>query len=116
MPISRYNKIMPVNNIDEGYKKLYYYSRGITGTGLRQYPSLNLQYPTTEQISGYTIQTETWGLGQRFYKLAAKYYGDPQYWWVIAFFNKAPTEQHIEIGQIVEIPIPLGNVLSDMGL
>ena len=116
MAKSRYNKIMAVNNVDDGYKKLYYYSRNITNTGLKQLPTLNLKYPTAEQILNYTIQNETWGLGQRFYKLATKYYGDPQYWWVIAFFNKAPTEQHVAIGQTIQVPLPLNTILSDIGL
>lgn len=116
MAKSRYDKILPVNNVDEGYKKLYYYSRAITNTGLKQFPSLNLNYPSQEQILGYTIQSETWGLGQRFYKLADKYYGDPQYWWVIAFFNKTPTEHHVAIGQVIQVPLPLTTFLNDIGL
>jgi len=116
MSKSRYNKITPVNNIDDGYKKLYQYSRFTTTTGIRQYPNLNLKYPTQEQLTSYSIQLETWSVGQRFYKLADKYYGDPQYWWVIAFFNKTPTEQSLNLGDAVQIPLPLELVLSDIGL
>jgi len=116
MATSRYSKLLPVNNVDEGYKKLYLYSRVNNNNIIRQYPTLNLKYPTSEQIQSYTIQTETWSLGDRFYKLANQYYGDSQYWWLIAFFNKTPTEQHLQLGDVVQIPLPLNVVLSDLGL
>jgi len=116
MATSRYNKIMPINNVDDGYRKLYLYARTTNSTSIRQYPTLNLKFPTTEQISSYSVQIETWTLGQRLYKLAEKYYGNAEYWWVIAFFNKKPTEQHFSLGDAVEIPLPLNTVLSDIGL
>jgi hypothetical protein len=115
MANSRYSKIMPVYNVDEGYQKLYQYTRS-NSNGIKQYPTLNLKYPTDQQIQGYVIQLETWAVGQRLYKLADKYYGDSQYWWVIAFFNKKPTEQHFSLGDTVQIPLPLSEVLSDLGL
>lgn len=115
MPTTRYKKILPVYNVDEDYKKLYQFSRSNTN-GIKQYPTLNLKYPTAEQIQKYTIQFETWATGQRLYKLANKYYGDPQYWWIISFFNKKPTEQHFNIGDTIQIPLPLNMLLDDLGL
>ena len=46
-----------------------------------------------------------WQIGDKYYKLADKYYGDPSLWWVIASFNLAPTEAHLEVGDTVYIPI-----------
>tara|TARA_R100001079_G_C4424294_1_gene141185 strand:+ start:589 stop:939 length:351 start_codon:yes stop_codon:yes gene_type:complete len=45
-----------------------------------------------------------WGRGDRFYKLAFEFYGTPEYWWVIALFNNAPTEQHVDLGEEIFIP------------
>ena len=115
MSTTRYKKIMPVYNVDEDYQKVYQYTRS-NPKGIKQYPTLNLKYPSAEQILSYTIQDEVWGVGQRLYKIANKYYGDPQYWWLLAFFNKKPTEQHFSIGEVVHIPLPLNQVLSDLGL
>lgn len=115
MADSRYRKVFPVYNVDEGYQKLYTYSR-FSPKGIKQLPTLNLKYPSQNQILSYTIQSEIWSVGQRLYKLADKYYGDPQYWWVISFFNKKPTEQHFALGDAVQIPLPLSQVLSDLGL
>ena len=39
-----------------------------------------------------------WKLGDRFYKLADQYYGDPTLWWIIAWYNRMPTESHAEGG------------------
>lgn len=46
-----------------------------------------------------------WQIGDKYFKLADKHYGDPSLWWVIASFNLAPTEAHLEIGDTVYIPL-----------
>ena len=46
-----------------------------------------------------------WQMGDKYFKLANKYYGDPELWWVIASFNLAPTEAHLDIGDTVYVPI-----------
>ncbi len=49
--------------------------------------------------------------GDRLSKIAHKHYGDPRYWWVLAWFNAKPTDFHCKIGDIIEIPKPLDEVL-----
>ncbi len=56
-----------------------------------------------------------WGVGDRYFKLANRYYGDPELWWVIAFFNQKPTEFDIKAGDIIFIPTPLETVLFHIG-
>ena len=53
-----------------------------------------------------------WTVGDRFFKLAYKHYGDPLYWWVIAFYNNRPLESDMSAGDIVYIPKPLEVILS----
>ena len=48
-----------------------------------------------------------WTTGDRYYKLANQYYQNPEYWWVIASYNQAPTEGHLKIGDVIFIPTPL---------
>ena len=48
----------------------------------------------------------------KFYKLAAKHYGDPTYWWVIAWYNHTPTEAHVRLGRPILIPLPLEKIIS----
>jgi len=53
-----------------------------------------------------------WTLGDRYYKLAHQHYGESQYWWVIAWFNKKPTEAHLSLGDVVYVPLPLSRILN----
>ena len=61
-----------------------------------------------EQVS------HVWSVGDRFYKLAHKYYGDSKMWWVIARFNSKPTEAHLNLGDVIAIPVPLTDALRIM--
>ena len=47
----------------------------------------------------------------KYYKLANQFYGRPGLWWIIALYNKKPTEGHLRRGDIVEIPTPIELVL-----
>jgi len=54
-------------------------------------------------------------MGDRFEKLAAQFYDDPEMWWVIAAFNKKPAEFLLSPGDIINIPLPLEYILDYMG-
>lgn len=81
---------------------------------IRQYGTDRMSYPTIPQIQTFSNVTHIWKVGDKFYKLAIKYYRDPQYWWIIALYNKTPTEAHIKIGEAISIPLPLEKVLRSM--
>ena len=68
--------------------------------------------PTLDEMATLTLTGHIWRLGDRYYKLADQYYDDPKYWWVIAWFNRAPTEAHLKIGDLIQIPTPLEEVLQ----
>ena len=67
-----------------------------------------------EQYANLQIAYHVWGEGDRYYKLAEKYYGNPEDWWIIAKFNQKPTESHIKVGDIISVPTPLDLVLEYM--
>lgn len=67
---------------------------------------------TDEILEDIEYESYTWTRGDRFYKLAYDFYGNPSYWWVIAMFNNAPTEQHILIGEEIFIPYDLDSVAN----
>lgn len=79
---------------------------------IRQYFTPNLKHLDSDEISQLQVVSHVWKTGDRYYKLAHKYYNDSTLWWVIAWFNQAPTESHLELGDIVEIPNPIEKVLS----
>ena len=78
---------------------------------IRQYNSATMRYPTADELSRITKKKHIWGTGDRYYKVAIENYGSAQYWWVIALFNKKPTEADIKNGEVIWIPLPLENIL-----
>lgn len=53
-----------------------------------------------------------WSTGDRFYKLAYKYFGDSVDWWIIAKLNNTPTESHVNIGDIIYIPYSVQEAIA----
>mgnify|MGYP003628116428 CR=1 FL=1 len=87
--------------------------RGVNFIEIEQAPELI--YPTVRQIQQLEIVGHTWKTGDRLYKLAHRYYNDSQLWWIIAFFNKKPTEAHFRLGSTVRIPLPLDKIIDFIG-
>ena len=97
-----------LNNLDL-YRNLFR-KRGVKY--IEQYTTPVLEYPNRKQISGLTVVDHIWVRGDHYYKLADAYYGDATYWWVIAQFNKKPTEDQISFGDIIMVPTPLETILG----
>ena len=106
---TRYNNRQVTKNDNEFYKK-YFEDRNVNF--IRQYRTPQLSYPTPRQMRQLQRIGHIWTYGDRFYKLAHKFYGESKYWWVIAWFNKKPTEGHIERGDTIYIPLPLHRILN----
>ena len=81
---------------------------------IKHFNTPNMSYPVGAQLDNLNIVNHVWKHGDRYYKLAHQFYGDTKLWWVIAWYNMAPTESHLKIGQLVEIPTPLDAALSFM--
>jgi hypothetical protein len=69
-------------------------------------------FPTADMINSLTNVSLAWGATNTLYNLSAKYYGSPQYWWVIAWYNQRASEPEFKVGDIVYIPLPLQDVLG----
>jgi len=105
----RYSNRNVVINKDPSYRKLLK-ERGLKL--FRQFTSPDLVYPDVGQVLDLRIVQHTWKHSDRYYKVAHEYYGDSTLWWVIAWFNKKPTESHVAIGDVLEIPLPVEKVLA----
>lgn len=79
---------------------------------IEHYATGRIFYPSVEYIKGINHVRHMWKVGDRFYKLAHEHYGDSQYWWVIAWYNKTPTEGHVKLGDELKIPKPLSRVIE----
>jgi hypothetical protein len=105
---SRYAGKQILTNSEEQYKE-YMRERGVKF--IRQYASPEIRFPTYEELRTLETVGHIWKTGDRFYKLADKYYGDVELWWLIPWFNQILSESSLSLGDIVEIPLPLSAVL-----
>jgi len=108
---SRYETRRIAENTDPLYKELFDV-RGVKS--IVQYRTPELSHPTAEQIAELQVVGHIWTLGDRYWKLAFDNYGDVELWWVIAWYNQAPTEAHLNLGDVIQIPFPLERVLGYM--
>lgn len=46
--------------------------------------------------------------------ISDKYYGSPEYWWIILSANDYQLEFDIEAGEILRVPYPLNDVLGEI--
>jgi len=109
MPMSRYEGRNLKRNANRLYSNVF---KDRDVKYIRQYTTSIHRPLTKEQLDRIRVIDHTWVLGDRFYKLADKHYGDSELWWVIAWFNMTPTESHLKLGDSLSIPFPLEIVLS----
>jgi len=82
---------------------------------INQYNSANIRFPSVEELQRIPYDTRTWKTGDRLHKIAYNSFGDSRYWWVIAQFNKKPTDHHFKVGDIYYVPLNLEDILSAFG-
>jgi len=111
MAISRYNNRGAFKNRTYNYlfSKIF---RRRGAKALTQYTTAQLAFPTVKQIKQLTITPVVWTVGQKYFKLANEYYGDPELWWIIAWYNEKPLETSIKAGDVIEVPLPLEMILE----
>lgn len=109
--MSRYvkRKIL-VNNTKQYKEDDIFENRGVKKVS--QYISPRFKSFTREQYNSIPYVRHYWTNGDRYWKLANKYYNDPTLWWIIARWNFAPTESHLEEGQEIRIPTDLQRTLE----
>ena len=111
MSISRYRRTKKQKNNNILYKEMFE-KRDINYINHYKTPKFNWDL---ENVQFQTIE-HIWNTGDRLYKLAEHYYGDPTLWWIISFVNQKPTEHDYREGDIILIPNPPGKVLEFMGV
>ena len=84
-------------------------NRGVRS--ITQYRTPKLKRFSKDEYNSVNFERHYWTSGDRYWKLANKHYGDPTMWWVIARWNFAPTESHLEEGQEIRIPLDLKKAL-----
>ena len=101
--MSRYNRRAQAINDEEQYRvDEIFENRGVEE--ITQFVTPQFKRLTREQYNAIDYTRYYWKAGDRYWKLADKFYGDVSLWWIIASFNYAPTESHLEEGQEIRIP------------
>ena len=105
---TRYTYSRVITNDSDYYKPLRA-KRGVRKILQQATPSL--RQPTYLQRTQMNTSKHIWKYGDRLYNLSNQFYGDPRYWWVIAWWNSFPTETTIPLGTPLMIPLNLEQAL-----
>ena len=111
--MSRYTNVTRTNNDSDFYSPLTQ-KRGLKS--IQQMHTVVIKNPAIVERITLSTDTYIWRYGDRFYKLAFDYYGDPNLWWVIAWYNGYPTEANVKLGDVLEIPLNLEETIQALGL
>ena len=107
--MSRYNNLDIFTNNEEFYK--FMRKNRNSPKAVRMFETPIMHHPTVAERATLMTVNHIWKLGDRYYKLADKYYGESQYWWVIAWYNGLPTEADVKPGDALAIPTDLESAL-----
>ena len=111
--MNRYLYTLQFDNDEEYYS---YLRRSRNLRNVRHYATPILRNPSVSERMSIASDTHMWKHGDRFYNLAHRYYGDPSYWWVIAWYNALPTEADIRTGDLIQIPLSIDAAREVLGV
>tara|TARA_R110001583_G_scaffold54878_2_gene167543 strand:+ start:118 stop:453 length:336 start_codon:yes stop_codon:yes gene_type:complete len=111
--MSRYHRRNIFRTSNAMYKELLK-KRGLNE--IRYYETPRFQEPGEDELFDIEDIAHLWSSGDRYYKLAQVYYGDPTLWWIIAWYNAKPTEAHVKAGDVIKVPTPLWKVRAMVGI
>ena len=109
----RYQRRGRRKNNEELYENAFE-ERGVKG--ILQYTTPRFRTITPEMRSQLNREKYIWKISDSYQKLAQAYYGNPRYWWVLAWYNRKPTDALVKVGDTIRIPKPLERVLEFMGV
>ena len=99
--MSRYKSRQVASNKDQLYQEVFE-ERGVKG--IIQFTTPSFRRPTDELLSTINTKKYVWTVGDRYWRLAEKFYNDRNLWYIIARFNNKPTEGHLKPGDTIKIP------------
>mgnify|MGYP003631251027 CR=1 FL=1 len=109
----RYKNQTVFTNVNEAYRRYLQKTRG--RDQIVQFDTPTFRHPIAEDLKNFKRISHVWTTGDRYFKLADEYYSDPEMWWVIALYNQKPTEFHLQLGDVIYIPVPLETVMFYIG-
>jgi nucleoid-associated protein YgaU len=110
---TRYNKDRKLINDSSYYAPL---RKSRDKRAITHYATKQIGNPTVADRASLKRVRHVWKYGDRLYTLAHKYYGDSEYWWVIAWWNGYGTEATIKNGAVLAIPLNIEEALKILGV
>ena len=111
---SRYIRTFNIDNDTEFYDFLRQKRGNLKSIRHQETPIM--KQPSVSERASLNTTGYIWKYGDRYYNLAHQYYGKPEYWWVIAWYNGYPTEADILPGDYIYIPLNLEKALMVLGV
>ena len=88
-----------ISNDSEMYDD-FFEQRGVAKIKHNLLKNLNLNFNQED----YSYTAYTWRKGDTMIRLANRYYGNFNFWYIIGYFNKKPVDSMYEIGETIKIP------------
>lgn len=107
--IDRYSNRQKLINNSEAYSKKF---EEKNVKYIVQFATPRFKYFTRNELKQVSYINHTWSVGDRLYKLAEKYLGDQNAWWVILRFNLLKNEVDIKRGDVIKIPTKVEQILK----
>ena len=111
--MSRYGSSNVTNNDSDFYSPLAE-KRGLKA--IQHFQTVVIHNPQIFERMQIRTNSHVWKYGDRYYKIANTYYGDPQLWWIIAWYNGYPTEVDVKVGDVLEIPLNFEQIIEVLGV
>ena len=110
MAYSRYRNVPIFLNDNRDYQKAFYTQRDVNR--ISQYSVSRLIYPSAEVRGSLENVPLVWKATDTLYNISNQYYGSPEYWWVVAWYNQRASEAEFKVGDVYFVALPLEDVLG----
>ena len=113
--MARYNTTTPIaiTSLDSKYEYLF---KGRDMKVIYKAAMVQMDAMTDSERAAVDTKRYTWRSSDMYWRVAKRFYGDPRLWFVIAYYNKAPTEFHLDAGQDILVPISPRFILDKIGV
>jgi hypothetical protein len=106
---NRYSNTQKILNNSESYNQLF---KQKNVKNIVQYSTFDFGNLNTALDSGIEKVIHVVQPFEKLYTISQKYYGMPEYGWLICYTNKIPNELEIKAGDPLFIYLPLGSILG----
>jgi hypothetical protein len=105
---NRYIKTGILINNSEEYSDLFIQKNV---TSVKQYSTYNFSKISENIKNNLDIVYHSFSAQDKLYNISEKYYGSPEYSWLICYTNNIPNELSIKEGDLLKIYLPLNRIL-----